>query len=210
MVACQKDTVTSPTQDLHFTRVFLPSREVDLYMNTCIIVLNISVVSLPLKFLKFPVMDLVLSILGSVASEACCLFCFSIDCCNIGNTLRFNSKRKALEEETEDLVELRDKVKHEVETCEGDGESVKTQVKEWLGEVETFMVEVKSLETNIKDYERRQHQSRCSCHCSQRCKFSKEVGVLLKEVRRLTCAGSFNTSMVDHGPGPSTEDKAAG
>ncbi|KAK0600077.1 hypothetical protein LWI29_011423 [Acer saccharum] len=155
-------------------------------------------------------MDVVLSLFGCVAAEACGHFCFSIDCCNIGNTVRFNSNRKALEEETEALVELRDKVKHEIETSERDGKSVKPQVKEWLGEVEKFLVEVKSLETSIKDYERRQNQSRCSCHCSQRCKFSKEVGMLLKDVRRLTFAGSFSTGMVDHGPSasPSTEDQA--
>ncbi|KAK1583182.1 hypothetical protein Q3G72_021635 [Acer saccharum] len=128
-------------------------------------------------------MDVVISLLGSVAIEACCLFSFSI-----------GRDRKALKEETEALVELRDKAK----------------VKEWLGEVEKFLVEVKSLETSIKGYERRQNQSRCSLHCSQRCKFSKEVGMLLKDVRRLTFAGSFSTGMVDHGPSapPSIEDQA--
>ncbi|TXG67363.1 hypothetical protein EZV62_008638 [Acer yangbiense] len=82
---------------------------------------------LPLKFLHFPAMDVVLSLFGCVAAEACGHFCFSIDCCNIGNTVRFNSNRKALEEETEALVELRDKVKHEIETSERDGKSVKPQ-----------------------------------------------------------------------------------
>lgn len=142
-----------------------------------------------------------------VFAEACCWLCSSIDCCNISNNVRFNSNRKALDKESETLEELRHKVEHEVQTSEEDGKSVNSQVKEWLGEVEKCMVEVKTLESSMKDYERRQQESRCSCHCSQRFKFSKEVGMFLKEVRRLTSAGGFKSGVVNHGTGLTNEDK---
>lgn len=147
---------------------------------------NISIHFLP--------MDFVISILAG----SCCWLGFSTDCCD----------RDILEKETQALVELKHKVEHEVQSFEGDRKAVKPKVKRWLGEVDKCMVEVKTLQTNIKDYDRRQQQRSCSCHWSQRCKFSKKVGMLLKEVRILTLAGILISDVVDHDAEPSTAYEA--
>ncbi|KAJ0100812.1 hypothetical protein Patl1_04361 [Pistacia atlantica] len=146
-----------------------------------------------------------------LATEVVCYCCCSLcPCCsiyyNIRNTVRFQSNLKDLEKETKTLTDLKDNINQQLAAAEKVGKPPKTQGKQWLEEVEAFLLRLKSLQTSMETHKERRNG--CLFNCSQRCKFSKEVATVLEEVKRLTTAGNFPTGIVDQVPEPSNVDQA--
>ncbi|KAI9200335.1 hypothetical protein LWI28_006160 [Acer negundo] len=94
------------------------------------------------------------SITGSIVVEACCYLCGSIYS-NISNTVRIQSNIQVLEKEMKNLISIRNDMKSQLAKAEKDGKLPTIQVKEWLRNVEYFMLEVeRRIKQLHQDYSR--------------------------------------------------------
>jgi hypothetical protein len=115
---------------------------------------------------KLSGMEVVVSIIGSVLTETGRLLCGSIYP-KIKNTLKFQSNLDVLEKEMKPLLVLRDGVKNEAELARKEGKVMRTQVTEWLKDVEELQLKVNQIQA-VK-------LSRRSLNFSKRYRISKEV-----------------------------------
>ncbi|KAK0577715.1 hypothetical protein LWI29_037462 [Acer saccharum] len=88
------------------------------------------------------------SITGSIAVEAGGYLCGSIYS-NISNAVRIQSNIQVLEKEMKNLVSIRKDMKSQLAKAEKDGKLPTIQVKEWLRNVEDFMLEVELMQVVI-------------------------------------------------------------
>jgi hypothetical protein len=121
-------------------------------------------------------MEMVVSIIGSVLAETGRLLCGSIYS-RIKDTVKFQSNLDVLEKEMKPLLALRDGVKNETELARKEGKVLKTQVIEWLKEVEELQLEVNQIRA-IK-------LSRRSLNCSKWYRISREVAKRLRKIKGL-------------------------
>jgi len=103
---------------------------------------------------KLSGMEVVVSIIGSIYPK-------------IKNTLKFQSNLDVLEKEMKPLLVLRDGVKNEAELARKEGKVMRTQVTEWLKDVEELQLKVNQIQA-VK-------LSRRSLNFSKRYRISKEV-----------------------------------
>ncbi|KAI9185406.1 hypothetical protein LWI28_006970 [Acer negundo] len=158
-------------------------------------------------------MDMAASITGSIVVEAGRHLCGSIYS-NISNTVRIQSNIQVLEKEMENLISIRNDMKSQLAKAEKDGKLPTIQVKEWLRNVEDFMIEVELIQEGKTANKKK--LTRCFFSCSLRYSTCKKVSRMLKEVKNLVKAGSFPGGLltdidtaitVEHIPGPSIQDQ---
>ncbi|XP_062168742.1 disease resistance protein At4g27190-like [Alnus glutinosa] len=153
-------------------------------------------------------MEVVVSIIGSVLTETGRLLCGSIYP-KIKNTLKFQSNLDVLEKEMKPLLALGEGVKNETELARKEGKVMRTQVIEWLKDVEELQLKVNQIQA-VK-------LSRRSLNFSKRYRISREVAEKLKEIERLLKDGSSHSGavavnhsiprVVEHVPGPTIQDQ---
>ncbi|KAK0600094.1 hypothetical protein LWI29_011540 [Acer saccharum] len=113
----------------------------------------------------------------------------------------------------ENLISIRNDMKSQLAKAEKDGKLPTIQVKEWLRNVEDFMIEVELIHEGKTANKKK--LTRCFFSCSLRCRTGRKVSRMLKEVKELVKAGSFpgglltdiDTATVEHIPGPSIQDQ---
>ncbi|KAK1583719.1 hypothetical protein Q3G72_026331 [Acer saccharum] len=157
-------------------------------------------------------MDMAASITGSIVVEAGRPLCGSIYS-HISNAVRIQSNIQVLEKEMENLISIRNDMKSQLAKAEKDGKLPTIQVKEWLRNVEDFMIEVELIHEGKTANKKK--LTRCFFSCSLRCRTGRKVSRMLKEVKELVKAGSFpgglltdiDTATVEHIPGPSIQDQ---
>jgi len=157
---------------------------------------------------KLSGMEVVVSIIGSVLTETGRLLCGSIYP-KIKNTLKFQSNLDVLEKEMKPLLALREGVKNETELARKEGKVMRTQVTDWLKDVEELQLKVNQIQA-VK-------LSRRSLNFSKRYRISREVAEKLKEIERLLKDGSSHSGavavnhsiprVVEHVPGPTIQDQ---
>ena len=111
--------------------------------------------------------------------------------------------------EVKGLLAVKDEVKSETELAEKEGKVLRTQVIEWLEEVEELQLKVDRIQVVML--------SRRPLNCSIRNSINKEVAEKLKEIEGLLKAGSSYSSVVavnhsmpkavEHIPGPKIQDQ---
>ena len=150
-------------------------------------------------------MEFLASLFGSAVGDTGQLVCASYP--NIKNFMKFQKNRRALEKEMKSLLDLRNKVKEEVETS-GD------EMKLWLRGVEEIILDVNSLQPGTTA--NNENLCGCFCDCRERYRLSRETARVLKEVEILQKAGNIVAQIVnvnylakpvEHIPGPSIENQ---
>jgi disease resistance protein RPS2 len=112
-----------------------------------------------------------------------------------------------LENEMEGLLFVKDVVENEIELAEKEGKVLRTQVMDWLNEVEELQLKVSQIQA-VKPSQR-------SLNSSKQYKISTEVAEKLKDVRGLLEAGRSHSGAVavnhsiavEHIPGPIIQDQ---
>ncbi|XP_059439174.1 disease resistance protein At4g27190-like [Corylus avellana] len=127
----------------------------------------------------------------------------------IKGIIKFQSNLDILEREMKGLLAVKDEVQTETDSAEKEGKVLRTQVIEWLKEVEELQLQVNQIQEK--------KLSRQSLNCRKRYGINREVVEKLKEIKRLLEAGSshcgavaVNHSMpsaVEHIPGPTIQDQ---
>ncbi|PON61476.1 NB-ARC domain, LRR domain containing protein [Parasponia andersonii] len=145
------------------------------------------------------------SILGAVVSETGRLVCGCISSTK-KNTVMWKSNLRNLEKERKKLMDLWSDAKSRSESEDRDGTSPTNKViKEWLTEVEEFLVLMESFQAKVKANENK------LCRFSLRIRFSRKLSKLLDKIEQLVKAGSFPdepvNEPVEYIPGPSVEDQ---
>lgn len=110
-------------------------------------------------------MEVVASILGSVVAEAGRVPCGSI-CSDINDRVRIQSNVRALQKEKRNLINVRDDIKRLLALAEKDGNLPTTQVKQWLREVEDFILEMNFIQEGTTA--KKKKFSRCFFRCCLR------------------------------------------
>jgi disease resistance protein RPS2 len=153
-------------------------------------------------------MEVVASVVGEALVATGRVLCGSIYSM-IKTLSNSNQTLTCLEKEMKGLLALKDEVKNETEVAEKEGKVLRTQVIEWLKEVEELQLKVNQIQA-VK-------LSRRSLNCSKRYRISREVAEKLKEIEGLLKAGSSHSGAVavnysvpravEHVPGPTIQDQ---
>ncbi|KAL1203041.1 Disease resistance protein [Cardamine amara subsp. amara] len=93
-------------------------------------------------------------------------------------TIRFESNIKALKDALNGLMEVQNKVKKDLKTLEIKGKSLHVQLRKWLRDVEEIVLKANSMQ-----------EEHVSCGLSLKCRLSKKLVVILKEVKRIEKQG---------------------
>jgi disease resistance protein RPS2 len=152
-------------------------------------------------------MEVVASVVGETVVATGRVLCDSIYSM-IKDTLKFQSNLNILENEMKGLMAIKDEVKNETELAEKEGKVLKTEVIEWLKEVEELHLQVNQIQA-VK-------LSRWSFNCRKRYRIKREVAEKLKEIEGFLKAGNsysgvvaVNQSLprtVEYIPGPTFQD----
>nr|POF06303.1 disease resistance protein [Quercus suber] len=155
-------------------------------------------------------MEVVASIVGSAVAATGRLFCGSLYSM-IKSTVKLQSELDVFDKEMRSLIVLRDDVKDQTELAEKEGKVIRSNVIEWLREVDELQLKVKPIEAGMVNSRK---LSGCSFNCRKRYRVSREVAEILPEIERLLKDSSFNSGVfypskrpraVEHNPGPSIQ-----
>lgn len=145
------------------------------------------------------------SIVGEVVVKTSEVFCGPLYS-RIKNIFKYRSNLNVLKEKMKSLAAFRDDIKNETERSRREGKVLRTQVKEWLKEVEELLHEVDQIQAV--------RVSRCSLNIYR---MSREVAKKLTETERVLKAGISHTgnvaikcsvpTAVEYIPGPSIQDQ---
>lgn len=122
-------------------------------------------------------MDCLGAVLGPILADIGGGVCRST-CSRAIYTIQFESNIHALKNALNGLMEVQNKVNKELKTLEIKGKSFHVQLRKWLRDVEEIV-----LEANLMQEER------VSCSLSLKCRLSKKLVVILKEVKRIEKRG---------------------
>ncbi|KAL0429182.1 UNVERIFIED_CONTAM: Disease resistance protein [Sesamum radiatum] len=144
-------------------------------------------------------MEVLASVVGSLIAEPCrALFTFLLD--KLRNPLHFSSNLVALDQELEDLIERRDRLREHLAMSARAGLQTPSQVRDWLGQVSILENHVQSLKDDLVLRARNSACSVCLC-CSN---LSDQVARRLGEARKLSsAAGEFPQGEGGAAPDPS-------
>ncbi|GMN63147.1 hypothetical protein TIFTF001_032231 [Ficus carica] len=133
-------------------------------------------------------MEVLTAILGPIVAETGRLV-FGFINTNINSTFQWKKNVNDLEKEMRNLIDMMSQARRQVEQFENKGSSSAAKAKEWLKEVENFVIKVESLQARISVNDKKS----CGClsRCSARIRLGGKVARALEKVGALIKGGEF-------------------